>query len=229
MDKPTSRYSLNKKGGSFKPGIAFGLDEKVRVAYIFTKLKKRDGKTSINKLAIKAKVSYNFASRVMKEFNSGHLFEPTSIPQHREIGAMNVNAASTESAATKGTMEIVFADTVKKINIIATTTVAVADAIKKIINDSNLVTPMTVAFADVMDKINIIATTAVAVAGSVEKINNYCCSDSTVAAAFSTTATGTTTMSTGPTAIVNTSLVVTNNNDDNGAAWSPQTQQLLLY
>ncbi len=57
------------------PGIAFGLDEKVRVAHIFTKLKKRDGKTTTYKVAKTAKVSYNFAGRVMKEFNGGHLFD----------------------------------------------------------------------------------------------------------------------------------------------------------
>lgn len=81
-----SGYSLNKKGGFYRNGVAKTLEEKAAIARTYVAMKEREPRTSIGDLAKAVKISKNLASKIVKELNNGRLLDPKDNPQHRARG-----------------------------------------------------------------------------------------------------------------------------------------------
>ena len=82
------KYSVNKRGGIYKRGAAYGLDKKIYVAQLYFRF---GPGTSIRFLAKNARVSQDFARRVLEDLNA----LPRLIPRHRKRVGKGRGAAST--------------------------------------------------------------------------------------------------------------------------------------
>ena len=84
----TAGLNLNANGGSYRPGVAKPLEDKLAVARIYLKLMEEDPtKASIRKLALEAKCSRPFASKIMNEVSGGLVLDPKLKPKLASGGA----------------------------------------------------------------------------------------------------------------------------------------------
>ena len=82
-------YTINKHGGAYRQGVARPLEDKVRVALVYLRLKEEnpDKEVSIRKVERLGKCSWHFAKKVATEIeHDGHLVDPRLNPQKRHRG-----------------------------------------------------------------------------------------------------------------------------------------------
>jgi hypothetical protein len=82
--------NLNANGGFYRPGVEKTFEEKLGVARIYLSLMEQDPETaSIRKLALVAKCSRNFASKIIQELTTdggGIVIDPKTKPKRKSGG-----------------------------------------------------------------------------------------------------------------------------------------------
>ena len=82
--------NLNANGGFYRPGVEKTFEEKLGVARIYLSLMEKDPETaSIRKLALEAKCSRNFASKIIQELTTdggGIVIDPKTKPKRKSGG-----------------------------------------------------------------------------------------------------------------------------------------------
>ena len=89
--KASSGILVNQNGGFYRPGVAYTLDVKIRIAMVYEELKEEaaiTGKPPVSKrqLAVAASVSPEYAGKIMDEVDSGGIVDPATVDPERERG-----------------------------------------------------------------------------------------------------------------------------------------------
>jgi hypothetical protein len=89
-----SGYRINARGGAYRVGVARSLGDKAAVAAAYLELRARDPSASMRAVALTARVSNNFAKKVVDEVNAGKLVGPKTAAERgckRGIGSKSIS------------------------------------------------------------------------------------------------------------------------------------------